>query len=502
MPQNDQELKVNEQNESLENSKKIDLYINNNDQDAESGISIMNIFSYMGKRFHIFIHVIIVAFLLGILVPLLMYEFKDKKESAISILGLNYEGAEEGKAPDGTNLDISYLKSSYIIQNALNNVILTKEVSVALVQSNLTITGVLTDETQQKLEILNKLSEDKSSEYAKLIQDFTLKYRAQYIITLKNVFEDNNKKIVLSTNDLSHLLTAITDAYREYFNDTYQDRVLPNDYIGAIDKETLDYLDILDEIKNSLDYLENYSKAKAKYIVDYRSNDGMSFENISSIIHTIKSTDIDYIYSYVYLNNVSKDAATQITNYKYQKREAELTLSNVNENINTVQTSIDNYKSDKIVISSPDSNETTTVNVTSDYYNNLVLELSDLNEQKSSLEERISILNDRITMLEGAPASADEIAKAEEYTNSALSNATSIYDIVYSHSEELFNSNAYKNQYMNSITTIESDSIRNSLKSFLIGAAAGLVIGLVAWGLDALILEIKNNREKELRNEQ
>ena len=425
-----------------------------------------------------------------------MYEFKDKNEAAISILGLDYAGAEEGLAPDGSELDISYLKSSYIIQNALNNVVLTKQVSVALVQDNLTITGVLTDETQQQLEILDKLSADKSSEYAKLIQDFKLKYRAQYIITLKNVFEDNNKKIVLSSNDLSHLLTSITDSYSEYFNDTYQDTTLPNDYIGAIDTETLDYLDILDEIKVSLTYLENYCNTKATYIKGYRSKDGMSFNDLSSIIHTIKSSDIDYIYSYIYLNNVSKDVNTQLTNYKYQKREAELSLGKVNDDIATVQNSIDNYQSDTIIISSADSTQTTTVDVTSDYYNELVLKLTDLNEQKTSLQERITILTDRIDHLEGTPATEEQKVKAAEYIETALNNANSIYDIVYDHSDELFNSNAYKNQYMNSITTTKSDSIKNYLKSFLIGAGAGIVIGLLAWGVDAFVLEFKNSKKE------
>ena len=130
-------------------SKKIDLYINNNNEDANDGISIMNIFSFMRERFKIYVFVLLIAFLVGIIVPLLIYNLKDKKEEAIAVLGLDYEKADEGLAPDGKKLDISYLKSSYIIQTAIDNVVLSKNVGVSQVQSSLTITGVLTDETKQ-----------------------------------------------------------------------------------------------------------------------------------------------------------------------------------------------------------------------------------------------------------------------------------------------------------------------------------------------------------------
>ena len=497
---NNEENKVIEKEESIENSKKIDLYINNNESNDESGINIMNIFGYMKKRFHIFAFIILITFIIGLLVPFMMYSLKDKNEEAIAILGFDYEGAEDGLAPDGSSLDISYIKqSSFLIQNALSNVELSKNLTAALIQSNITITGVLTDETKQQQEIIDELKEAKSTDYAKLVQEFSPKYKAQYIITLKNGFKENenSKKINLPTKELSQLLSAILSAYADYFNETYRDLVLPSNQIDAIDTNSLDYLDILDEVYNYLTYLENYCLARKDYVSGYRASDGMSFSDLASIIHTVKSSDIDYIYSYIYLNNVSKDPALQITNYKYQKRQANLDLVEVNEAINTTKNSIDNYKTDKVVISSADNNQTTTVDVTSDYYNNLVLELNSLNEQKTALEERITILDKRIEMLEGTPATEAEVAKAESYINSALANANSIYNIVYDHSDELVSSNAYQNQYMHAIITSDADSIKDSMKLFLIGAGAGLFIGLAAWAVDAFILEIRDSQRRQ-----
>ena len=500
MPDNEELVKQEEvKEESILDSKKIDLYINN--KDNEQGISIMNIFGYLKQRFHIFIYVILITFMLGLLIPYMIYSFTGKDDSAVAVLGLDYSGADSGLAPNGSNLDISYIKSSYIIQNALSDVTLSKEITVAQVQSNLTITGILTDSTKRQQEVLDKLLEEKSNEYAKQIQNFMLNYRSQYIISLDSVFKSGNSKIKLSSDETSRLLAAILNAYADYFNEAYLDDSLPNNYIGAIDANTLDYLDILDEVQFSLSYLESYCDSKSSYVSGFRASDGLSFNDLSSIIRTIRSSDIDYIYSYIYLNNISKDSYMALTSYKYQKREATLQLSETNEAITTIKNSIDNYQTDKVVISTTDSNQVKEVEITSDYYNELVGRLTSLNNQKSTLEERITILTNRINRLEGAPATDEQVAKAGEYVDSALENARRIYDVVYSHSQELFSSNAYNNRYMHSIITYESDSITNYLKIFVIGAAGGLFIGIVAWGIDAFVLEFKNSSKEKVKGE-
>ena len=497
----EKELKATKQEESLADSKKIDLYINNQD-DQEQGISIMNVFSRLKARFHFYIWVILIGLLAGLLVPTLMYTFKDKKESAVAVLGLDYALADEGKAPDGTALDISYLKSSYIVQNALGSVTLSRQVSTAQVQANLQIAGVLTDETKQKMDIINKLEEVKNNDYAKILQDFKLQYRSQYIISIKNGFTDADGKdrFNLPTNDLSHLLTAITDAYANYFIETYQDKVTPSNYLEAINVETLDYLDILDEVDNSLKYLQEYCEQRANFLPGFRAKDGKTFGELASMISNSRGVQVDYYTAYIYLNNVYKDPDMALTNYKIQKRDAELALNETIANINTTQNSIDNYKPDKVVINSTDGSTPITVDVTSDTYNALILKLKDLNAQKSSLEERIAKLTDRISRLEGTPANDEQKAKAKSMVDEALARAKEYYEHVNENAKELFSSNAYTSKYMHAITTYESERFSDNLKLFAIGAAAGLFLGLIIWIGDAFVLEFKAvKRANDLR---
>ena len=489
MPEKLKEPNITNKEESLADSKKIDLYINN--EGEEQGISIMNVFSTLGKRFHLYLWVMIIGLLAGLLVPTLIYTFKDKKDSAVAILGLDYENAEAGLAPDGSELDISYIKSSYVIENALNSVTLSKKVTTAQVQSNLVITGILTDETKQTLDILDDLKEAKNNDYSKILQNLELKYRAQYIISINSTFKDGNKKFKLPSEDLTKLLNAVTTSYSDYFIETYQKQDLPGNYLEAINAEALDYLDVLDEISDALTDLENYCRNHINTVPNFRSTDGVSFSDLASQISMFKNGQIDYIYSYVYLNNVSKNKDLQITRYQYQKRQAELSLQEINANITDLQNAINTYQFSITKVPAPDGTSWTEIEVKDDEYNTLVNRLTALNEQKSALVERIAIIDDRIAKLSGPDATDEQKANAETYVTNALSTSRELYNLVSKNAKELFASNAYQNKYMHTIVTSDTEKFSDNLKLFLIGAGAGLGLGLIIWIADAFIIEFK-----------
>ena len=497
--QEDLKPKNQAKEESLADSKKIDLYINNQDG-QEQGISIMNVFSTLGKRFHIYVFVMIIGLLAGLLVPTLMYTFKDKSESAVAIIGLDYEQADEGKAPDGNDLDISYLKSSYIVQNALDDVTLSKNVTAAQVQSNLVITGILTDETRQKMEVINELKEAKNNQYATLLAEFQLKYRAQYIISLKNGFANGNNKVTLSSDDLSHLLSAVTKSYNDYFIETYQDIVLPADQIAAMNVDLLDYLDILDKTSDFLNALVTYCDNRATLVPGFRSKDGVSFAELSKTIKTLNDANSD-IYANIFLHNVCKDKYLLLSSYYSRRQEIQSQLATLQETIDAVEYTLQNYTPDSIVIKTPGGADVGPIEVNSEYYNSLTLQYMDLQAQKTELEREKATLDFRIGQLEGGDATAEQKAAVQADVDAVLAKASGLYALVNKNSQELFNSNAYQNRYMHSVTTSEKESIKDSLKMFLVGAGGGLGLGLVIWVADAFIIEFKrvkkNNEVKE-----
>ena len=344
--------------------------------------------------------------------------------------------------------------------------------------------------------------EVKNNDYSKLLQQFKFHYRAQYFVSLNNIFRTNNEKIVLSSTDTSRLLSAIMDAYNDYFVKTYQYKSLPTNSLDAINVATLDYLDVLDEISVFYDYMEDYCIDRAGSLPGFRTSNGKSFNDLASMINTMKNTEIDDYYSYIYLNHISKDKSQALTNYKIQKRDAEYQLAEISANITTTQNSIDNYKPDKVKINNADGTGSVEVDVYPDAYYNLILHLEDLNNQKSSLARTIAILTDRIAMLEGPDATDEQKANAQGYVDNAMENANRTYSLVNWTAKELFKSNAYKSKYMHTVTTYESEKLSASLKMFLIGGAAGLGIGLIAWVADAFIIEFKAVRKANERKEE
>ena len=486
----EKEMKVKEQqSESLADSKKIDLYINNNEEEAK-GISIMNVFSRLKQRFHIYVWVMVIGLLAGLLAPTLMYTFKDKQESAVAILGLDYANAEKSKAPDGSNLDITYLKSSYIVQNALNNVTLSKEVSTASVQSNLVITGILTDETRQKMEIINKLEEVKNVDFSKYLAEFTKEYRAQYVISLNNGFGTGNNKVRLSSSDLSHLLSAVTNAYNDYFVETYQDIELPTNEIDAINIDFLDYLDILDKASDSLSNLQAYCNNRANLMSGYRASNGFSFNDLAGMIGDLRDANIKDLYSYIYLNNVCKDRYVLLNTYQNSKENYQNQLTVVESDIATTYQAMQDCEKDIIEIKDT-SGSSETFQLKSAYYNQLVLDYSNLNAQKTALEEKIAMLDYRIDKLNGPEATQQEKDAVEAEIQDIMAISKDLFTLVSDSSNELFYSNAYQNRYMHSVTTYESESLSDNLKTFVMGALVGLFLGAAIWVVDAFTLEFK-----------
>ena len=495
------EAKKEQQNESLADSKKIDLYINNPDNEPK-GISIMNVFSRLKERFKLYVFVMVIGLLAGLLVPTLMYTFKEKHESAVAVLALDYAGADEEKAPNGTKLDITYLKSSYIIENALNSVTLSKEVTTAQVQSNLVITGILTEESKQQLEIINKLEELKNNEYGKLVQNFVKKYRPQYIVSLDNGF--GSGKTRLSSTDLSHLLAAVTKSYNDYFVETYQNVELPTNQVDAIDVEFLDYLEVLDKIANTLTALEAYCNNRLALVgAEYRASSGFSFEDMAGEINALNKALNDDVYSYVYLNNVCKDNYVLLNTYQNRKETLTTELEVVTSNLTSLEAAMAACEKDIYEIKTT-GGSAETIELKSNYYNQLVLDYTNLGQQKTAIQEEIDKLNYRINILGGPEATPAQKAEVEAQIATNLALAKRLYKLVSDASKELYYSNSYQNRYMHSITTYESESFRDNLKPFVYGALLGLFAGIAIWVIDAFAYEFKQVKKanEELEQEE
>ena len=468
------------------------------DASARAGeLDLVRVFSNMGKKRRIYAWLIVACMLIGLAAPLLLAELRDKTENVSVVINLLYPSAQNKLAPDGEPLDVNYIKSSYILQNAIKKTQLSEKIPISALERNISIEELLSEETRQKLEVVEKVIGETQKDYESVL-DVDYKYEGKYIVTLANGFTtdpEGKKKTYIDGAELTSLLNNIAESYSEYFYDTYMDLTLPDNTLDSIKSEDLDYIERLDEIVSLLNSLSQYctDEEKEQYLT-YRSKiDGMSFEDIDECIRLVRDIDVDYLYAYVFYNSITKDKKSMVTKYNYQLKNAERELEVILGNIKNNDDLISEYKNKKIEVSQMGQESTKSSTVT-DYYNELIMSQSDNYKDKSDLGERIANLNDKIAGFKNSSSSSAQIDFVEEELTSLVNICSTLYELTEEHAKEILESDSYRSSFINYIgAQYLADSFFNAgnIKKAIIGMVVGAFLAVLIWGMDGLIEEFK-----------
>jgi len=412
--------------------------------------------------------------------------------------------------PDGEELDLSQITSSYVLQNALRGLELSHPITLANLRSNIRIDKILTEDSRRQQEVAASMIEDKNNAAYTQVQEIKLTYGSQFVVTLTNGFgdEDSPIKYMLTDSELRLILDRLLDAYNDYLFLSYADIMLPDDEISVIDVDNLDILESLDLLRTAVRDLYDYCDAKPESIKTYRSwRTGRSLLDLMENLDRARSVNVEYLYSYVYTNSIVRNRQSMIINYQYQLRNAQTELDVVRENIATTQAILDNYQNDQIFVSMQESDTAKSTQTTTDYYNRLILQQAENYGKATELEIQITDLQDKIASLTASSeASTGELTEAEqaavEQAEAELDNAIKVCHIAYSQikaqMEEIISSPFYTTYIAHSVAQGKTPNvIIGSMKLLILGALAGFVIGFGLWVLSALIPEFRNRRLKE-----
>ena len=478
--------------ELKDNGQKVEVIVNHQGE-TDGEISLTNVFSNMAKKKKIFLRVLAILLILGLVLPLLLAELNTKAPNTQAAVQLKYTviDSETGKETDP--LPVKF--SSYVLQEALNNTQLSSPISITNLESNLTIKQLLTEETRQRLEILDKQI-DASASTVGQATSIKLNYDNTFIITLANGFgsPEARNKTYLSTAEIQDLLNNIIKAYNNQLYKTMADFTLPESDLESLESNGLDFLENLDIIKTSLVALKDYCDSKAELYPDYRSAaTGLSFKDISDTIATINDIDISYLYSFIMYNGITKDQATLINKYNYTLRTAKLDLADVNSRIDGNNKIIENYKNQSISVIGGEDQSGKPLSITTEYYNNLVIAQTELFDRKAELESQISDLENKIKVF-GESASSKEVEAVTKEYERVYNDAVAVERLVHDQAEELLASDTVKGSYMVA-TTAQSKSTSffssSNIKKAIIGGVAGVVIAVAAWFVAGFAAELK-----------
>lgn len=503
-------------------NRQIQLVVNRTNED-ESTIDLGNVFHNIKVRKRLFAWVLVLCLTVGLCAPLLLYQFSKPELTVSSVVILRYEApvkvlkADEWivpddpeyepvsdlSAPDGTDLDLNQITSSYVLQTALDGMTLSKPITVSSLRNGIRIRTVLTEDSQRIKEALAGLADAKNADAYKQLQSAEMKYQNRFVVSLTNGFkeDDEEDRIAqeLKDEELKELLDRILTVYNDYLVRTYADITLPDDAISVIDVQELDVLDSLDQLRSGIDKLYDYCDEKTDSVKAYRSwKTGRSLEDWMETLKTFRNINVDYLYSMVSENAITRDKSTLLTGWKYMLREAQNQLDEVNARIDETKKLLAAYKNDEVIVSMQESDAAKSTKASTEYYNDLILQQAQDYEKVAELKTTIADYTDRITRMdEKTQTEVTEDVEAELIRS--VESAKALYEQISAHMEEVFESPLYKTYEDHSAPQGKLDNfLVASLKKMIIGAVAGAVIACGLWFLAALLPEFSKGRKEEV----
>ena len=474
-------------------SRTVILQVEQSDGQNEECIDLLNIAGYMKQRRKFFAYLLVVAMCMGFIAAAVTQGLQGifgGKSYATAVINFSFDGIDEGKDPSGGIFDVTKLKSTVVINEALEELGWSNR-DVEEIRSGLKIEGIIPDSVKQQIAVINTVAED-AAEYYTTIEDLNY-FPSQYTVTLRRCKGMNG-------DETRELLDAILIAYRKYFMDSYGGMTALGFATEVLDVSAYDYMQASDMLGNEIDIIEDYVNAKAEEAPNFRANcTGLSFSDLASSISTLRRLDLSNFISFIQTNNLSKDAGVQIDYYNYQIKQYNLDIHELQTQRSNVERTIENYEKNPVIVMSNQETVTETAQ-TDEYYNELLQQKLDLNKQISELNTALNEVYDMVNALNASEQSLNEedYAYADALLENLVSTLQEWCSLVQETTEEYFEAELYANAYRISIPAQYSamGSIEDlAKKMILFGGVAGLLV-VIAWGMAGLRDEIMRGRKE------
>ncbi|MCI5610572.1 MAG: hypothetical protein MR392_04240 [Roseburia sp.] len=476
----------------LKDETKIYLQVENPDDDGEQ-IDILNVVSYMAKRKRTYRYLMAIAVFIGVLIGLLVTGVKyitGKSACAQAVITFQYDGIEEGLDPNGAAFDINKLKAPVVIESALESLGNT-DISVEDVRQNIVIEGVIPEDAVDRITVIKQMALEDATNYEKILD--VSYFPSQYVVSFYKDWK-------MSGTETTEILNAVLESYREWFLDTYTNTAVLTVTGNMINYQNYDYAEAVDIIKSQVEIMQNYVAERLKDAPDFRSaNTGLSFGDIQTSLNTIESIDLAKLVSYVENNNLTKDKQRLIEYYNYNIKEYTMNISELQSQLSTVQTTIDGYVKDPVVIVSSQES-TQEITQKDEYYDSLLEKKIDLSNQISQINTKLNktytLLNNLQSM--GAQSGQKQQERADAMLESITATLSDWTTRIENTTEEYYTTTQFSNAYKISVPAQyqAAGGLIATCKTLGICVAAMLLLVLLFWGMDGLRMEIAALRSR------
>lgn len=349
--------------------------------------------------------VLIICGLVGTVLAAIRFSKEAGRTSASATIQFSFQGAGEGKAPNGYPFDLSGVTSDEVLNSALETSGLKDKYTAEQLRENITVTGVYPKAIVERMtQYVSLLDKDAESQAA--VTDY---HATEYSIVLYNDFDSS-----ISSETLTGLLGNILTAYRSHFTKTYG-VTLGNDlFIAGISE--YDYAQQLDEITESAEQEKRYAQEMAEMAPDFRV-EGKGFGDIAVRYNAIIS-DIERLNASVTINAISRDPERLKMQYETVIKAQQFKLEALNEELKRIEEQIKSYEKNGIVYVSAGGTLTQIGTDKTGTYDKLVAKRKEVTDQITTVKAKIALYQGRLADMTGTAK-----AENEEETTVALTDA-------------------------------------------------------------------------------
>lgn len=348
--------------------------------------------------------VLVVCGLAGSVLAAALLFSETNQTYATAAIQFSFDGAAEGKAPNGYAFDVNGITSDEVLEKALEASGLTGTYTAEEIRGSMNVTGVYPERIAEQMTKYVSLL-DTNADMQAALSDY---HATRYSVTLYNNFDQK-----IASGKLTELLQNILTIYRGYFAKTYSASLETTDAIA--DLQEYDYAQQLDAIRTGVNQDNRFALEVQELAPDFRQG-GRSFGDIAVRYQNL-GKDIDRLEATITLNAVSKDRTRLQKRYEMEIRTQGFQLESLTEELKQIEAQVDSFEKDGIIYVSANGALNRVGSSSSDTYDKLVEKRKTVSDQIAEINATIALYQARLDDMTGVAAKAAEAAgEAEDVT--------------------------------------------------------------------------------------
>lgn len=336
--------------------------------------------------------ILCLAIVVGLVLSVVLFYKRAGANTVSSTIELTFEGAAEGKAPDGYAFSIDDLTSDEIINEALERCGLAGKFTPDQVRKALVISGGypqdIIGQTMSYDSLLNL-----TASRTLTVDRF---HPTLFSVTLYDRFDTK-----LSKAQQTKILESLLEVYKEHFAMVYGQGTMGKELAtGFFTFAEYDYPQQLSIMQLLLNTISDYAAEMYEREPAFRYN-GDSFNDIVTRIASIRESDLNRLNATMSLNALTKDPDRLLTQYQFEMRELENQLLRREQQLKKLDELIASYEKSEIIYISTEQSLTKIDGDSSKTYDALVDLRKQLTTDNTLTGSKISTYRMKISDLTG-----------------------------------------------------------------------------------------------------